>query len=212
MALASKKVLDNPALAVKLTKLNNGVERYLNQYAPKETTVDYLKGKKDEESRLRAVIRKQFPEREPEFDLALHTGMRFQRAVRSGLALRRFHPQAGHYRVFESGEARIHPAQHNCSRSAGCAAQASPCGQRRFRRTRLRRQRVGSPRLVASSEARSCHCAATLARSAAHLASRLVMADVNILTVQKLMRHETLAMTLRYSHLAPSHLQELSRS
>lgn len=39
-------------------------------------------------------------------------------------------------------------------------------------------------------------------------ASRLVMADVNILTVQKLMRHETLTMTLRYAHLAPSHLHE----
>jgi hypothetical protein len=31
---------------------------------------------------------------------------------------------------------------------------------------------------------------------------------VNILNVQKLMRHKTLAMTLRYAHLAPSHLQE----
>lgn len=38
--------------------------------------------------------------------------------------------------------------------------------------------------------------------------SRLVMANVNVLTVQRLMRHETLTMTLRYAHLAPSHLHE----
>ena len=34
-------------------------------------------------------------------------------------------------------------------------------------------------------------------------ASRLIVADVNILTVQKLMRHETLTMTLRYGASSP---------
>jgi len=37
-------------------------------------------------------------------------------------------------------------------------------------------------------------------------ASRLIVRDVNILAVQKLMRHATLSVTLRYAHLAPSHL------
>ena len=39
-------------------------------------------------------------------------------------------------------------------------------------------------------------------------ASRLAMANVNILTIQKLMRHATLSQTLRYAHLAPSRLHE----
>src|SRR5207237_536572 len=37
-------------------------------------------------------------------------------------------------------------------------------------------------------------------------ASHLVMAGVDLRTVQELLGHKTLAMTMRYSHLAPSHV------
>jgi site-specific recombinase XerD len=36
-------------------------------------------------------------------------------------------------------------------------------------------------------------------------ASRLVMAGVDLRTVQQLMRHKTIQMSVRYSHLAPEH-------
>ena len=36
--------------------------------------------------------------------------------------------------------------------------------------------------------------------------SRLAMAGVDILTIKELMGHKTLAMTLRYAHLSPSHV------
>ena len=39
-------------------------------------------------------------------------------------------------------------------------------------------------------------------------ASHLVMAGVDITTVSRLLGHKSLTMTLRYSHLAPSHMQK----
>lgn len=50
--------------------------RFLNQFPPAETELEYLKSYIDEESRLRAVIVKNYPEHMPEFEIALHTGMR----------------------------------------------------------------------------------------------------------------------------------------
>lgn len=55
---------------------DNDRVRFLNQFAPKKTELDYLRVCTDEESRLRAVILKKYPEHMPEFEVALHTGMR----------------------------------------------------------------------------------------------------------------------------------------
>lgn len=42
-------------------------------------------------------------------------------------------------------------------------------------------------------------------------ASRFVMNGGNILTLQKILGHTSLAMTMRYAHLAPDHLQDALR-
>jgi site-specific recombinase XerD len=41
-----------------------------------------------------------------------------------------------------------------------------------------------------------------------HFASRLVRAGVDIYTVKELLGHSEIAMTERFSHLAPDHLRE----
>ena len=38
--------------------------------------------------------------------------------------------------------------------------------------------------------------------------SRLTMAGVDLRTIQELMRHKTIKMTLRYTHLSPTHTLE----
>jgi hypothetical protein len=55
---------------------DNGRVRFLNQLAPAKSEVEYLKSHADEESRLRAVILSDYPYHMPEFEIALHTGMR----------------------------------------------------------------------------------------------------------------------------------------
>jgi integrase len=76
LAIRAGKVCENPARLVRHRPENNTRIRFLNQYDPLPTKIDYLKYCKNEESRLRAVIQSEYPSRMPEFDLALHTGLR----------------------------------------------------------------------------------------------------------------------------------------
>jgi integrase len=48
----------------------------LNQYLPDKTEEEYLKPYTDEEGRLRATILAKYPKHIPEFDIAMHSGMR----------------------------------------------------------------------------------------------------------------------------------------
>src|SRR5713101_3917346 len=76
LAIENKKASTNPARSLKRKREDNGRVRFLNQLAPVKTEVEYLKPYADEESRLRAVILADYPAHMPEFEIALHTGMR----------------------------------------------------------------------------------------------------------------------------------------
>ena len=76
LAIENKKASTNPARSLKRKREDNGRVRFLNQLAPAKSEVDYLKPHADEESRLRAVILANYPAHMPEFEIALHTGMR----------------------------------------------------------------------------------------------------------------------------------------
>lgn len=66
----------NPARLLRMAKENNERTRFLNQYKPLPTKIDYLKDCHSEEDRLRTVIRTKYPEHLPEFEIGLATGMR----------------------------------------------------------------------------------------------------------------------------------------
>jgi site-specific recombinase XerD len=76
LAEKNLKVKVNPARLLRMSKENNERIRFLNQYKPLPTRVDYLQDCHTEEDRLRAVIRTECPEHLPEFEIALATGMR----------------------------------------------------------------------------------------------------------------------------------------
>jgi hypothetical protein len=76
LAIENKKASTNPARLLKRKREDNGRFRFLNQLAPAKSEVEYLKPHADEESRLRAVILSDYPYHMPEFEIALHTGMR----------------------------------------------------------------------------------------------------------------------------------------
>src|ERR1700691_2375255 len=72
----NNKIESNPAKLLKHKTEDNERVRFLNQFTPRETELECLKPHGDEESRLRAVILKNYAEHMPEFEIALHTGMR----------------------------------------------------------------------------------------------------------------------------------------
>lgn len=72
----NSKVSLDVAKMLKCKKVSDDRVRWLNQFPPLPTKVDYLKPRQTEEARLRAVIEHDFAEHEEEFDIALNTGMR----------------------------------------------------------------------------------------------------------------------------------------
>ncbi|MBE7375274.1 tyrosine-type recombinase/integrase [Pseudomonas sp. AL-54] len=52
-------------------------------------------------------------------------------------------------------------------------------------------------------------CRTEVACATAHLASHFIANGGNILTLQKILGHSSLAMTMRYAHLSPDHLQDV---
>ena len=76
LAIENKKATTNPARLLKRKPEDNGRVRFLNQFVPGPTDIDYLKRHTEEEPRLRAVFAEDYPAHVPEFEIALHTGMR----------------------------------------------------------------------------------------------------------------------------------------
>lgn len=70
------KVQINPAKLLKRCKVSGGRMRFLDQFEPLDSGIDYLKPLKTEGQRLRAIIERDCPEHVDKFEIALHTGMR----------------------------------------------------------------------------------------------------------------------------------------
>jgi site-specific recombinase XerD len=192
LAIRNGKVRENPIRQVPRRRENNVRTRFLEG---------------EEETKLRAVIRAECPEREPELDLSLHTGMR--RNEQWQLRWQDVNLRAGIITIpqTKNGSRRHVPINSVAERAL----------------TALARNRSGSAYVCAGSEQREgrdwerwfedCVRKAEITDYRWHdnrhtFASRLAMAGVSLRTLAELLGHKTLAMVMRYAHLAPAHLRE----
>ncbi|HVB98387.1 MAG TPA: site-specific integrase [Candidatus Dormibacteraeota bacterium] len=184
LAVRAGKVPENPLRRVPIRRTNNARVRFL--------TVQ-------EEMELRSALRRLCPRREPEVDLALHTGMR--RGEQYGLRWQDIDLERGLITIPRSkhGEKRWLPINSAARLALG-----------------LLRDQDHGPRVCGPRGRRWFDRAVQAAgihdfryHDLRHtFASRLVMAGVDLRTVQELMGHKTLLMTLRYAHLSEAHTRE----
>jgi integrase len=191
--IKNRKVSVNPAREIERRRENNARDRYLLE---------------QEETALRNTISDYCPQRLPELEIALHTGMRRGEQYTcewSWVDLERkllTVPRSKHgekRRVylndravsafqtlwrFSDGHGRVFAHLYNSHRTVGARewfeVALSKVGIHNFHWHDLRHT----------------------------FASRLVMAGVDIRTVQELMGHKTIQVTMRYAHLAPVHQLE----
>jgi site-specific recombinase XerD len=183
LAIRNGKVKQNPARLVTHRLEDNARIRFLSA---------------DEEKALRRAIEACCQEHLPEFVLALNTGLRLSEQYRLtwenvSLPLRLLtiaRSKNGSMRHVPLNQAAIQALE---SLREQHGASEFVCGAREPRRW-------FEPVLTqAKIKSFSWHCLRHT------FASRLVMAGVDIRTVQELLGHKTIAMTVRYAHLAPKH-------
>jgi site-specific recombinase XerD len=189
LGILNGKLKENPARLVKHRLVNNARMRWLSG---------------EEEARLRAVVNDQHPDHLPELVLALNTGLRLSEMY----ALTWEHVNLSRKILTvprsKNGEVRHVPL------NATAHAVLGSFRERGDGTGPVIRNRKGLPLsdprhwfepVLRMAKVRnfSWHCLRHT------FASRLVMAGVDLRTVQELLGHKSIAMTVRYSHLAPAH-------
>jgi site-specific recombinase XerD len=184
LGIQNGKVSANPARMMRHRRENNARIRWLTP---------------QEEKSLRTAVEAIGPEHLPELEVAIHTGLRKSEQYRLTWSCVDFERQILTVPQSKNGETRHVPLN-----SAALAAflllrkHSSPEG-RVFGAVGPRQwfePAVGKSGIIEFT----WHCLRHT------FASRLVMAGVDLRTVQELMGHKTIAMTCRYAHLAPSHM------
>jgi site-specific recombinase XerD len=199
------KIKTNPARLVRMRRENNAVVRYLNQFEPLPSQLDYLKPHSDEESRLRAVIKKKYPRHMPELDVALNTGMR--RGEQYGLQWEHVNLEQQVLTIPRSKHGEVRHIPLNAV-AVGALKSLLPNMEKNnfvFVSSRGRGALQGSRHWFEKALKEAGVRNFTWHSLRHSFASRMVLAGVDLRTVQELMGHKTIGMTIRYAHLAPAH-------
>lgn len=213
LGMENGKVQLNPATLLKRRKVSGGRVRFLNQFEPLETEIDYLNPLKTEEGRLRAVIKHDYPEHIEELEIALNTGMRrseqYQRIDWTSVDLTRKdlyisnskNGQGRHIPLNTEARGAFERLRKTCVGEGPIPIAAhGPIFVGRGG------EKLLGPRHWFEDAVKKAGLRNFTWHDLRHtFASRLVMADVDIRTVAELMGHKSIQMTMRYAHLAPEH-------
>ena len=157
-----------------------------------------------EEQLLRAAIKEHFPQHEAELDLALNTGLRRSEQYRLTWECVNLDRRLLTIPCTKNGETRhipLNDAALEALRAIGRRQSSSPYVVLADDGSRLI-----SPRFWFDTAVEKARLADFTWHCLRHtFASRLVMAGVDLRTVQELMGHKTIQMTVSYAHLAPQH-------
>jgi integrase len=189
LGVRNGKTKENPARLVKHRMENNARIRFLSP---------------EEEIRIRAVIQATCPEHLPEFEIALNTGLRLGELY--NLTWDNINLSRRTLTVLRSknGEVRHLPLNKPALEAFQTLRKGKDSSGPVFlnwRDDRLTGPRYWFEPAMKKAKVRNFtwHCLRHT------FASRLVMNGENLRTVQELMGHKQISMTVRYSHLAPQH-------
>jgi site-specific recombinase XerD len=183
LGVQNRKVIQNPARLMRHRKENNSRLRWLTR---------------EEEKKLRTAIEVLGAQHLPEFDLALHTGLRRSEQYRLTWDCVDLERQILTVPQSKNGEIRHVPLNSAALTALLMLKKYSSSTGRVFRATGPRQWFDPAVQNSGLTDF-TWHCLRHT------FASRLVMAGVDLRTVQELMGHKTISMTCRYAHLAPSH-------
>ncbi|MGE0405913.1 MAG: tyrosine-type recombinase/integrase [Candidatus Korobacteraceae bacterium] len=189
LGIENGKTHSNPARLVKQRRENNARLRFLAE---------------DEETKLRAYIFENCPHHLPEFEVALNTGLRMSEQYGLKKEFISFERRTLTIPRSKHGEIRHVPLNDAAMAALQAAFHFSADSDHVF----LNRYglKLSKPREWFEKAVKKAGIAHFTWHCLRHtFASRLVMAGVDLRTVQELMGHKTIAMTCRYAHLAPQH-------
>ena len=186
--------------AVKAGMLANNPIARVDRFREPEGRVRFLDV--EEEKALRATMRTKSPDHEAEFDLALNTGLR--RGEQYGLTWDRVDLERGILTVYGKTGRRFVPI-NSAARAAILRLHGVSNGSKWVCPDR-RRDDQEDWRTWLDQACREAKVDNFVWHDLRHtFASRLVMADVDLRSVQELLGHRTIITTQRYAHLSPDH-------
>jgi integrase len=195
LSLIFRKGIENGKVKLNLAKL-------VKRRTENNTKVRYLLV--EEEDRLRAVILDRWPHHLPELEISLNTGMRLSEQYNLQWSWIDFATRVVTIPRSKHGELRHIPLNDSAVNSLQ-AARSQSTGSPYVFLNHLG-ERLCTPRKWFEDAVAAARIPNYTWHTNRHtFASRLVMAGVDLRTVQELLGHKSITTTMRYAHLAPTH-------